>query len=350
MSQMVQINYQALSLEGQSICEVASNSLQEFDNLLKDVESKSSLIVNEQAKQLIESINNSKDELNKQVERIKEELKNNIYNAPSLVNKIINLKNTISNFSSQKIIEFRSLLNTLLQQKVNEKYTSKEDVITQDIQNLLNNIQDSTLRQFTYISYLNNNSLKGEELLNAGKKLMDDSLNTTYESQYEAEMEKIRKELQSNKVEEKVINEIVNQSLGTAKEKIVNARVAATKEIVDEKIRQKSLMIIIKEIKKRDFVVKNENITIKRDTNEVILRGIKPSGEIAEFRVFLDGKFIYKFDNYEGQACQNDIKPFFNDLENIYGIKVTESKEMWKNPDKISTMKYQTMNTNKNKG
>ena len=35
-----------------------------------------------------------------------------------------------------------------------------------------------------------------------------------------------------------------------------------------------------------------KNIKIKRDTNEVILVGLKASGEKAEFRVFLDGKFI----------------------------------------------------------
>lgn len=50
------------------------------------------------------------------------------------------------------------------------------------------------------------------------------------------------------------------------------------------------------------------------------------------------------------QACQKDIEPFMKDLEDVYGIHVTKSQEIWSNPDKISTMKYQAMNTNKNKG
>ncbi len=37
------------------------------------------------------------------------------------------------------------------------------------------------------------------------------------------------------------------------------------------------------------------------------------------------------------------------DLEEIYGIKVTNREEIWKNPDKISNMKYQTINQNKGK-
>ena len=64
----------------------------------------------------------------------------------------------------------------------------------------------------------------------------------------------------------------------------------------------------------------------------------------------LDGKFVYKFDGYEGQACQDDIQPFMNDLEEIYGIKVIKQTEIWSNPDKNSTMKYQTINYNKNRG
>lgn len=37
------------------------------------------------------------------------------------------------------------------------------------------------------------------------------------------------------------------------------------------------------------------------------------------------------------------------DLEEVYGVHVTKQTEIWSNPDKISTMKYQAINTNKNK-
>ena len=122
-----------------------------------------------------------------------------------------------------------------------------------------------------------------------------------------------------------------------------------TTEIVGEKVRQKSLKIIMQAIKARGFVVDKNNIKIKRDTNEVIMVAQKASGEKAEFRVFLDGKFIYDFRGYEGQACQKDIRPFMKDLEEVYGVHVTKQTEIWSNPDKISTMKYQAINTNKNK-
>jgi hypothetical protein len=90
-------------------------------------------------------------------------------------------------------------------------------------------------------------------------------------------------------------------------------------------------------------------VTINRESNEVVMVPLKASGEKAEFRVFLDGRFIYDFRGYEGQACQKDIEPFMKDLEEVYGVHVTKSQEIWSNPDKISTMKYQTFNTNKNR-
>ena len=124
----------------------------------------------------------------------------------------------------------------------------------------------------------------------------------------------------------------------------------ATEEEVGEKVRRRSLQIIKKAITERGFIIDNKNIKINRETNEVTMVALKASGEKATFRVFLDGKFIYDFRGYEGQACQKDIQPFVDALEEVYGMKITDRQEIWSNPDKISTMKYQAMNVNKNKG
>lgn len=77
---------------------------------------------------------------------------------------------------------------------------------------------------------------------------------------------------------------------GSLEEQLSAIRTAASDEIVGEKVRQKSLKIIMQAIQARGFVVDRKNIKIKRDTNEVILVALKASGEKAEFRVFLDGK------------------------------------------------------------
>ena len=169
-------------------------------------------------------------------------------------------------------------------------------------------------------------------------------MNESVELRYEKEAELIRAELAAAKVPAETVEKIV----GTGKP-LAEIREAATTEIVGEKVRQKSMKLIMKAITERGFIVDKKNIKINRETNEVTMVALKASGERATFKIFLDGKFIYDFRGYEGQACQKDIEPFMTALEEVYGIHVTERQEIWSNPDKISTMKYQAMNTNKNK-
>ena len=240
----------------------------------------------------------------------------------------------------------RTLYQSLLESSIEENQKRLRDkangvvTIPVEIQKLLDSIQNETERQFTYLAYLKNDTLSGDDLIRAGRELK----NETYESRIEKEREKIRRELEAARLEKTIIDKVVTEN-----KTLSEIRSVATEEIVGEKIRQKSLKIIMSAITARGFIVDKKNIKIKRDTNEVILVGLKASGEKAEFHVFLDGKFIYDFRGYEGQACQKDIQPFLNDLEEVYGLHVTKTQEIWSNPDKISSMKYQTVKTNTNK-
>lgn len=219
--------------------------------------------------------------------------------------------------------------------------TNLQKRIDENTQKLLNSISDATLRQYVYLAFLKDNSLVGDDLIEAGKALMG----KTYQSRMEEERLKIRAELESARVEKSVIDKVVDE-----KSTISEMRKMATTEIVNEKVRQKSLKIIMDAIKQRGFIVDKKNIKINRESNEVTMVALKASGERATFRVFLDGRFIYDFRGYEGQACQKDIEPFLTALEEVYGMHITSKEEIWSNPDKISTMKYQALNTNKNKG
>ena len=267
------------------------------------------------------------------------------------INAANELRRQIDTLASQKMVEYEGLLSTLLLASLQSNYqkllNQGNGVVMVDdaLKQFLDGIEDEALRQFTYIAYLQNTSLRGEALLDAGRALVG----KTYEARLEEERSRIREELKAARVEASTIEEVTKASGGTAKEQIAAMQEAATTEIVGEKVRQKSLKIIMQAIKARGFVVDKNNIKIKRDTNEVIMVAQKASGEKAEFRVFLDGKFIYDFRGYEGQACQKDIGPFMKDLEEVYGVHVTKQTEIWSNPDKISTMKYQAINTNKNK-
>lgn len=357
MSHSVQIDYQGIAIQCQSICEVAEIQLKALDEMTVKLKETSSNILSDNAQRLAKTINKERDKLYKQLEDVKEQARRNATtrSGGSCLGLAQDLQKTVDEFSSQRIIEFQSLLHTLLNESIEENQRKLREqsngVITIDArtQSLLDGISDEVLRQFTYLAYLSDNTLVGDKLLQAGQVLMEQTVNQTYEERYEQERAKIRAELETSRVAPETVDKVLNETKGTAQEKLTAIRQNATAEIVGENVRQKSLKIIMDTIKQRGFVIDKNNIKIKRDTNEVILVALKASGEKAEFRIFLDGKFIYDFHGYEGQACQKDIEPFMHDLEEVYGIKITKQTEIWRNPDKISTMKYQAINTNKNK-
>ena len=365
MSQRVQINYEQIAVQCNSVCEVAESQLKALDVMIEKIESNSSTLLNEQTAALKRQIEKEKTALQKQIDKVRkkaeEDAKQGVVQTNNhdvryqhmndSINAANELRRQIDTLASQKMVEYEGLLSTLLLASLQSNYqkllNQGNGVVMVDdaLKQFLDGIEDEALRQFTYIAYLQNTSLRGEALLEAGRALVG----KTYETRLEEERSRIREELKAARVEASTIEEVTKASGGTAKEQIAAMQEAATTEIIGEKVRQKSLKIIMQAIKARGFVVDKNNIKIKRDTNEVIMVAQKASGEKAEFRVFLDGKFIYDFHGYEGQACQKDIGPFMKDLEEVYGVHVTKQTEIWSNPDKISTMKYQAINTNKNK-
>ena len=359
MSHQVQIDYQGIAIQCESICEVAEKRLAELDEMLAMAKQTSSSIMKDRAVALSTAIEQERNSLVQQINALKRSAAAQAQHRSNAITGTLNearrLQQSVDRLSSERLIEFQSLLQTLLGESIDEHQRKLREqnngVITVDsrTQVLLDGISDEVLRQFTYLAYLGDNTLSEDRLLQAGQALMVQAVNQTYEDRFEQERAKIRAELEAARVDRETVEEVLEKKGGSAKETLASVREAATSEIVGEKVRQKSLKIIMKAIGERGFVVDKKNIKIKRETNEVILVALKASGEKAEFRVFLDGRFIYDFRGYEGQACQKDIEPFMHDLEEVYGIKVTKQTEIWSNPDKISTMKYQAINTNKNK-
>ena len=343
MSHQVQINYEAIAIQCNSICEVAEKQLKELDRLLAEIESESTQLLNEQTRALKRQILSERESLLEEMKQLRERADRRTL---SSTREATNLQKRVNELASQKIIAFEETLRTLLGDKLQDNQRKllerSNGVITIDAQTqkLLDGIQDVALRQFVYIAYLKDNTLSGDALLKAGQALMGQ----TYESRIQEEQAKIRAEMEAARVDKATIDKVVTEG-----KTIAEIRENATTEIVGEKVRQKSLKIIMDAVQKRGFIVDKKNIKINREKNEVILVALKASGEKAEFKVYLDGRFIYDFRGYEGQACQKDIEPFMKDLEEVYGIHVTKTQEIWRNPDKISTMKYQTFNTNKNK-
>lgn len=112
--------------------------------------------------------------------------------------------------------------------------------------------------------------------------------------------------------------------------------------LVTKEVRNRVLTSIIKIIKEQGFIVKKENVEECGDHAKI--SAIKPNGEQVNFAVYLDGRFIYKFHEYEGLSCEKDIKDFEDKFESIYGVKIENKKTIWSNPDRLGKQGFQTIN------
>lgn len=372
MSHAVRIDYQGISIECQSICEMASSQLCKLDKMLNEIEKESTQLLNTQTEALRKEITRTKQQLQAKIDEVIQKARNNASkgtvivdsdfmgnhaNAYGVIDEAKELERMVARLSDTKIIEFESLLNQLLGNKLvvqNEKLkdlASGRIRINVDVQQKINQIDDEIMKQYVYLAWVEYPNEGFEKLLLIAKTNKDKADSKQYESSEKEKIEEIKQELRAEKIDEETINQIVKTSKDTAKERIKTVREKANAEIVGEKVRKESVKIIIKAIKNRGFVVESKSIKIDRANNQVIIVAQKPSGAKAEFKVFMDGKFEYRFDGYEGQACQKDIQPFMKDLEEVYGIRVVDQTELWSgNPDKISSMKYQTVNHNTNRG
>lgn len=371
MSHAVTIDYEGISIECQSICDMASSQLCKLDCMLDEIEKGSKRLINSQTEALRREITKIKSELQQKIDSVLSHARANAKmgrvivdsdfmgkhsDSRGVIYEARELEHMVYTLSSTKLIEMESLLNHLMDSELESHQKKLKDLalgkasIDYDIAEKINSIGDEVVKQYVYLAWVQNPNDDYNSLCNIAVKMKNQADNHYCDMSENRKIEEIKEELRKEKIDEDVISKIVSTNSSTSKERIEQVRERANSEIVNEKFRKKSVKIIVQAIKKRGFVVNNNSIKIDRINNQVNIVAKKPSGARAEFKVFLDGKFEYRFDGYEGQACQEDIKPFMNDLEEVYGIKVVNQTEIWKNPDKNSSMKYQTVNKNVNRG
>lgn len=371
MSSHVIINYEAIAIECRSICEIAAKQLCQIDAFLERIDATSKTLqgdetsgMKRQLKERAAAIKARIDEIINQSETIgKQGVVRNASasgsgNSRNIVVVAQALSNEVNKLTTDDIARYEALLNSLLENKVSEHArdmrlrASGTVVFNADFAAALSKIDDEVLKGFIYLEWLD--SRNAGKSFGEIKSLAENKLKNGADNYFKSERNKIvsqiETEMRTAKIDEKTITAVLATDAADARTQIAEMRQKATTELVGESIRKRTLKVVMECIERKGFIVDKKNIKLQQDKNEVVMLAQKASGEWAEFRVMLDGKFIYRFDGYEGQACQNDIQPFMKDLEEIYGIKVTGHEEIWSNPDKLSTQKYQQINTKKDRG
>ncbi len=361
MSQQVTVDYQGVSIQCKARCEAAVHSLCRIDKALKRINDTAGSLINTKIRKYEQYLLESKEKINREINVFKEILEkykearvfqvNNhsdkyqeFLKIQSAMNdETAKLTNLVNDLTGSKLAAIDEMVNKELIEAGNRSAESLRDKangvidVSDDILQKINEIDDLSLRELIYEEAIKeeNKSLSFEELLNKGKSSYDSLL---YKKQDEI-INSYKEQLKEQGVSEDVLDNVTS---------IDEANKTVNEAIVGEKVRKETLKIIIKVIKDRGFVVDTKhNLKIDKNKNIVKLVALKVSGQVAEFEIQLNGKFMYHFDKYEGQACKKDITPFLEDLKNIYDIDITHEEVTWSNPDKIQTQKYQYINKNK---
>lgn len=374
MSHQVTVDFEGLSTQIQIQCETAAHSLCKIDKTLENVRKNASRIQTQKLKEYEEYLLNSKDTIQKQIDLFTAKLEE--YKAlkiqridsdvryasgaqnVSMVNKWNELNTTLKTEGqnlARLVADLTGAKLAVIDQLVNEGLLEEITNVSQELQNQINGVKtfdQSLLGQINAIDDVSLRELAYQQLVKGNADF--NSIMSNAQQEYDkilgrsSFVEDIKEEMKASGVSQEEIQEITSKPITaqTVNEMTANANTA----IADEKIRKETLKVIIKSIKDRGFVVDTKkNLKIDRQRNVVKLVAVKPDGKTAEFEISLNGKFMYRFEGYEGQACNKDINPFIEDLKNVYDINILHEEVQWSNPDKIQTQKYQYMNTNKGK-
>ena len=117
--------------------------------------------------------------------------------------------------------------------------------------------------------------------------------------------------------------------------------------LITEDVRRETVRSIVNELRKQEFNVSPPQIIGEGADSFVRIAATKPSGKRAVCQIDLKGKIAYKFDHYEGMTCLKDIEQFNTDLQEIYSVKLSDEREIWSNPDRLSKDAYSTSDINR---
>lgn len=369
MSHQVTVDFEGVTIQIQSQCEVVSHSLSKIDKVLNRIHETANRLetskVREYEAYLLDSKKKIQSLINSFVESLEKYkvMKKQTFDTDTgygdqrsrdlvkqfnelnviLRNKGVELTNTVNELIGTKLAVIDQMINEGL---LNAGQSSAQDMLNkingvlsfeEKILQKINEVDDVSLRELAYRELLKdgNSALSFEDIISKAQEQYDILLN----KKTAHVIAEYKSELESSGVNASILDKVST---------IEEATKVTNEAITDEKVRKEILKVIIKAIKERGFIVDTKNnLKIDRERNIVKLVALKASGQIAEFEIQLNGKFMYHFDGYEGLACNKDINPFMEDLKKIYDINVLYEEVQWSNPDKISTQKYQCINTKK---
>ena len=118
-------------------------------------------------------------------------------------------------------------------------------------------------------------------------------------------------------------------------EKLNQIEDAVNDTLISEEVRRDTVRAIYQQLRSQEFIVDAPQQLKEGEDDYVLITASRPSGNRVICRIDLHGKLTYQFDKYEGSTCLKDIERFNVDLQQIYSIRLSDERVLWRNPDKL---------------
>lgn len=371
MSRKVTVSFEALDLVNQVTCEYAIESLSKIDEMVRHLDEISNEIGKDKCSEYRKYLLAQRERIRRKMAKVRapfEEYRHlktkkfdldinygnkrskelaGIYNELEEIN--YDIESDILNYTCVDIQLIYSLLengiyNDGLEQVEKTLETNPRMNIPDMIKKIekAKEIKDVLLRELVYRELLKPASMytKFENIVRKAERRISKLLVKG--------IEETKKECKRMEEENNIDAEFTNEYY-TGEGIVEDMYVETIRRIIEERTRNATIKAIVKAIRETGFVIDSKNsIKIDRRRNVVKMLAKKPSGQLAEFEVQLDGKFMYHFEGYEGGTCSNDIEPFLQVLEDIYGIHIVKEKVHYDEP--LKELKHRQYFEDSNKG
>lgn len=371
MSRKVTVSFEALDLVNQVTCEYAIESLSKIDEMVRHLDEISNEIGKDKCSEYRKYLLAQRERIRRKMAKVRapfEEYRHlktkkfdldinygnkrskelaGIYNELEEIN--YDIESDILNYTCVDIQLIYSLLengiyNDGLEQVEKALETNPRMNIPDMIKKIekAKEIKDVLLRELVYRELLKPASMytKFENIVRKAERRISKLLVKG--------IEETKKECKRMEEENNIDAEFTNEYY-TGEGIVEDMYVETIRRIIEERTRNATIKAIVKAIRETGFVIDSKNsIKIDRRRNVVKMLAKKPSGQLAEFEVQLDGKFMYHFEGYEGGTCSNDIEPFLQVLEDIYGIHIVKEKVHYDEP--LKELKHRQYFEDSNKG
>lgn len=175
----------------------------------------------------------------------------------------------------------------------------------------------------------------------AGSKKKEAVMNRIKEAESQVSRESIEDRDKANQFIERLQSLREGLANGTSssesvEEQLVDLERSVDDTLITEEVRRQAVIGFCKTLSAFDFTVDKPQLVNNESGNYVKITARRPSGNQAMIAVDLHGKLKFKLDRYEGMTCLKDKEKINVKLEQMYSVKLSEERELWSNPDRLS--------------